>query len=249
MTPSLLSLRLRDHHWINEDTISKIGYFAINLRELSLEGLQIHDDTLIEIVNSAQHLNKINVSSCSLLTSRSIDLLMEKKFDKLEGLGASKMEDKFSEQSKGYLARLKGLHYLDLSLNPTLLSTEVLEGLAQGSQRLRELDLAGCKDLEEKAVAQIVSTSKHFLVSVDLSHCTYKGGDGSSIWQAMHGAGPTLTHLRLCDSEDVSDTTLSTLFHKSSPLVSYFDKINRLWRREHQQRCAVCRHFKLSKCQ
>lgn len=256
MSPELICLRLRDHHWINEDTISKIGYFATNLKELSLEGLSIHDETLIEIVNTTQHVTRINISNCPLLTSKSIDLLLEKKHEVLDGFSASKMEDKFSEKSKMFLGKLKHLSSLDLSLNPSLLNPEVLGSLAQGNQKLSELNLAGCKELEEKAMAQIISTSKHHLTALDLSHCTFKGGDGSSIFQAMHGVGPNLISLRLCDSEDVNDSSISSIFHKSNrnslPLhfttLSYFGLTRRFWRCCHQQ----CSHFhwdfKLPKC-
>lgn len=49
MSPETLYINLHNHTWITNELISKIGYFAVNIKELCLSSTEISDDVLREL--------------------------------------------------------------------------------------------------------------------------------------------------------------------------------------------------------
>ena len=68
LNENLLELNLHNHNWIKNDLLNKIGYFAPNIKSITLSMTEIDDEVLNELAISCEKLEYIDISKCPKLT-------------------------------------------------------------------------------------------------------------------------------------------------------------------------------------
>jgi hypothetical protein len=112
-----LKLNLDHHNWLKDSFLAKIGGLAPNLKDLCLRRLPISNASFTELVHKLHHLEKLDVSDCSLIEESGMKELFKNNGESLKYLNASNCIDAVTDETLSALCAIEEpvLEHLDIS--------------------------------------------------------------------------------------------------------------------------------------